>query len=147
MNSIICPISKEKIDNNESRLTVFISVIFMMAFIYTKQPLYMAIATVDTLIRAVFHPKYSPIKIIASSIIDRFTWAPKKIDLAKKVFASRLGMLCGMASLVLFYMDLQSASLIIAGFWMLLAILDSVFDLCVGCIIYTYIVLPIHLKK
>ncbi len=142
MNSIICPVSKEKIDKNESRVTVFISVIFMAAFIYTRHPAYMIFATTDTLIRAVFLAKYSLLSMMASRISRFFNWDAKKTGLAKKIFAARLGMLCGIMSIVLFYLDLELASLAIAGFWMFLAILDSLFDFCVGCIIYTYLILP-----
>ncbi|MFS4449009.1 DUF4395 domain-containing protein [Maribacter sp. 2307UL18-2] len=147
MKSIICPISKEKVDNNQSRATVFISVIFMMVFIYTKNPALLVIATADTFIRAVFHPRYSPMGMIASGILNVLNRQVKKIDLSKKQFASRLGMLCGVTSILLFYLDLELASLTIAVFWMSLAILDSVFDFCLGCIIYTYVVFPFYMKK
>ena len=147
MNSIICPISKKKIDNNGSRITVFISAIFMLAFIYTKHPFYMLIATADTLIRAVFHPRYSPMGMIASGILTLFDRSIKRIDLSKKQFAARLGMLCGIASIILFYLDLEPASLAIAIFWMLLAILDSVGNFCLGCILYTYVVFPFYVKQ
>ncbi|MDN5212985.1 DUF4395 domain-containing protein [Fulvivirgaceae bacterium BMA12] len=147
MNSIICPVSKEKIDNYESRITVFISVIFMAAFIYTRHPAYMVLATTDTLIRAIFFARYSPMRMIASRIRRFFNGDAKKIGLAKKVFAARLGMLCGIISIALFYFNLEWASLAIAGFWMLLAILDSLFDFCLGCVIYTYLILPFHINK
>ncbi len=84
---------------------------------------------------------------MASRILNMVNWDAKKIDLAKKIFASRLGMLCGMISIALFYMDLKTASLTIASFWTLLAVLDSVFDFCLGCIIYSYVVLPFRIKK
>ncbi|WP_040280320.1 DUF4395 domain-containing protein [Psychroserpens damuponensis] len=139
MNTIICPISKEKIDNNVSRVTMFFSVVLMLTFIYTKNPIYILVATTDTLVRAWLNVKYSPIKWLATFIINRAKTSPVYIDLAKKVFASRLGMLCGVASVVLFYLNFESASFIITGFWAFLAILDSVFNFCLGCIIYTYV--------
>ena len=91
--------------------------------------------------------KYSLIKKISSLILQVSNWEVKKIDLAKKIFASRLGMLCGVASVILFYLNMELASLIIAGFWMLLAILDSVFDFCMGCIIYSYVVFPYYKNR
>lgn len=137
MNAIFCPISKKKIDNNVSRLTVFFTVIFMVAFIYTKNPIYMIIATTDTAIRAWLDIKYSPLKWMALKGVNLIKVNPDNIDLAKKTFASRLGMLCGLASVLLYFLGFEWTSLFIAGFWLLLAILDAVFNFCLGCIIYT----------
>jgi len=144
MKNIICPISFEKIDSNVSRFTVLIGVLFIAAFIVTKEPLFMIIATVDTLIRAVFNAKYSPMNLASSKVIGLMKLEKKPIDSGKKIFASRLGMLCGIASLILFYANYEFGALIVAGFWAALAILDSVFNFCVGCIIYNYIVYPFY---
>jgi len=144
MNSIICPISTKRIDNNVSRITVFISVVFMAFFIYTRNPIYMIIVTIDTMIRAVIDVKYSPLKQMSSQAIRVMKWKEELIDLAKKIFASRLGMLCGVASILLFYFELETASFIVAAIWLVLGILDSVFNFCLGCIIYSYLVFPFY---
>ncbi len=148
MNSIICPTGKAQIDNDVSRLTVFGTVLLMGAFLYTRQPAYMIIATLDTVIRGSLVPKYSVISMILSRIFSIFNRRikKKKVSLAKKQFAARLGSLCGVCSVLFFYSGINSAALGLAGFWMVLAILDSVFNLCMGCIIYTYVVFPFYAK-
>ena len=143
-NTIICPISTEKIDSNVSRLSVFITAIFMILYLITLNPVYMAIATFDTMIRGVWDVKYSPVRMMSLRIVQVTKLKPKKINLDKKIFASRLGMLCGIISLILYYFNLEVASLIVAGMWMALAILDSVVDFCLGCIIYSYVVYPFY---
>ena len=147
MRQIICPISTEKIDNNVSRLTVFLNVLLMGIFIVTDNPIYLMLATMDTMIRAVLHTRYSPFKIISSFIIRLSGIQKKPISLAKKVFASRLGIICGLISLGFYYLDMPLVSLSIAAFWMSLSILDSVVNFCLGCIIYSYLVYPFYNRK
>lgn len=137
MNTVFCPISNKKIDNNVSRLTVFFTVTFMTAFIFTRNPIYMIIATTDTAIRAWLDVKYSPLKWMASKAINSIKISPDTIDLAKKTFASRLGMLCGLVSVFFYFLGFEWTSLFVAGFWLLLAILDAVFNFCLGCVIYS----------
>jgi hypothetical protein len=44
-------------------------------------------------------------------------------------------------------LNLSTATIIIIGMWTALAILDSVFDFCVGCLIYNYLVFPFYNNK
>src|ERR1035437_1222963 len=100
-NNLLCPISNEKIDSNVSRLTIFISVILVIIFIFTLQPLFLYIATFDYCMRAFTSGTYSPLRFIAHGINTLLKWEHKMIDKAPKVFASRLGFLCLFASSIL----------------------------------------------
>ena len=84
MKQIICPISTEKIDSNISRLTVFLSVVFMALFLITKQPFYIVFPTFDIAIRAIFSARYSPLTFISTKIVEASKSSPKSIGLAKK---------------------------------------------------------------
>jgi hypothetical protein len=145
--SIVCPISVEKIDSNVSRLTIFFNVVLMGGYLYTLNPIFIGIVSIDYFIRAFLKVKYSPIRFVALQIISALNLEKKTINLAQKVFASRLGVLCAVSSLVLYIMDLHTASLIIAGILMVLSTLDSVFNFCVGCLIYNLFVLPFYKEK
>ena len=147
MKNIVCPISTKRIDSNVSRLTIFMNVILMGFFLATQQPTFIIIVAVDYFIRAVMDTKYSPIRLLASIIIKTVGLKEKLIDLAPKVFASRLGFLCALTSSVLVLLDYTAASLIIAGVLMILSIMDSLFNFCVGCMIYHYLVYPRFKEK
>ena len=147
MNSIVCPISIEKIDSNVSRLTVFMNVVFLVLFVATQNPVFITIVAADYLIRAAFDMKFSPIRFIAVKIIGLMRLEKKETGLAPKVFASRLGVLCAAVAVVLFLTGYTLASVIVAWGLLVLGFLDAVFDLCVGCLIYNYIVLPWSRKK
>jgi hypothetical protein len=44
----------------------------------------------------------------------------------------------------LFLLQLYTASMIVAGILVFLALLEFAFGICVGCILYTYFVLPMY---
>lgn len=147
MKAIVCPISTEKIDSNVSRLTVFLNVLLMGIFIYSRNPIYISIVALDYFIRATLKVEYSPIRFVALNFIKLFNLKKKPINLAQKIFASRLGLICAIAALSLQLLGYSTMALIIAGFLMILSIMDSVFNFCVGCIIYNFLVLPFYQKK
>lgn len=147
MNSIICPISSERIDSNVSRLTVFFNVVLMMLFVLTLQPVFALIVAIDCFIRAALDMKYSPFRRLSQVIINRLNLKKKPIDLAQKIFASRLGFLCAIAAAILTLTGYTTASIYVAVFLMILSILDSVFNFCVGCLIYNYVVYPFYKNK
>lgn len=147
MNAIICPVSSEKIDSNVSRLTVFINVVSLAAFLLTLNPVFGYIVAIDYFIRAFLSGKYSPLRFISLQTIKALRLTEKPINIAQKIFASRLGFLCILASVVLLHLQFILAAYIVGGMLLVLAIADSVFDLCVGCLIYNYIVYPFYSKK
>ncbi len=143
-NNMVCPISVEKIDSNISRTTVFFNVLLMVVFLISYNPIFAIIVAADYFIRAVFKPKYSPLRYIAALIIGSLSLKSKPINLAPKVFASRLGMLCAVASVVFYFTDMYWASVSVMGLLMVLSFADSVLNFCVGCLIYNYIVYPFY---
>jgi len=147
MKSLVCPISTQMIDSNVSRLTVFLNVILMALFIITLNPLYIIVVAIDYLIRAAFDIKYSPMRFIASSGIGLLNLEKKPINAAPKIFASRLGFVCALASASLILMGFTLASTIIVGLLMVLSIMDSIFNFCVGCLIYNYLVYPFYKNR
>lgn len=147
MKGIVCPISVEKIDSNVSRLTVFINVVLMGMFLYSQNPLFIGIVSIDYFIRAVLKVEYSPIRFFAFYIISALNVKKKPINLAPKIFASRLGLICAIAAVILQLLGYTAGAVITAGLLMVLSIMDSVFNFCVGCVIYNYIVYPFYKKK
>ena len=142
--SIICPISSEKIDSNTSRLTVFLNVLLMAGFLVTLNPVLIIIVSIDYFVRAALDIKFSPIRFVAHGIVNVMKLKKKPINLAQKIFASRLGFLCAFSSSILIILGYSTASIIIAVILMSLAIMDSVFNYCVGCLIYNYLVYPFY---
>ena len=146
-NQIICPISNEKTDSNTSRLTVFINVMLMALFIASSHPVFIIIVSFDYFIRAALSIRYSPVRAISLKVTEVLHVAKKPIDLAPKIFASRLGTLCAVAAVVLYFSEQVFASFIVTGLLLVLSVMDSVFNFCVGCLIYNYLVFPFYKNK
>lgn len=147
MKNLICPISNEKIDSYVSQLTIFISVVLVVTFMLTQQPLYLYIAALDYCIRAFGNSRYSPLRLIAIGISKLIQWKPKMIDKAPKVFASRLGFLCLLAATIFFSVNMPVAAIGIAAMATSLFLLDALGIVCVGCLIYHHIVFPYFNKS
>ncbi len=143
-SEIVCPISNVKVDGNVNRLTAFIVVIFLALYLYTSNPYFMIIAAMDYFIRAFVNHRYSPLRLIARGVSNLIHLPKKEINVAPKIFASRLGFLCAFASVIFFYVGMPTASIIITIILSSLAIMDSVFNYCVGCLIYNTLVFPFY---
>lgn len=143
LNDVICPVSNVRIDNNVSRLTVFFNVILLALFITTHTPYFVILCAVDYAIRVVGQAQYSPMRWLAVNTANVLKWPVNMTDQAPKMFAARLGLLFS-ASSVLFLTVSLPVSLVLGGILLVFATLDSVFDFCVGCLTYTYLVLPFY---
>jgi hypothetical protein len=143
MKTLICPVSNKKVDSTISRLTIFFIVVLLLLFILTQQPAFAILAAVDYSLRASWNGEYSPLRLLLGSPIVKSLKVPEKmVQAAPKVFASRLGFLCALAASVLSLLGYITAAQVVAGLLAGLAFMDSVFNLCMGCMIYNYIVFP-----
>lgn len=143
LDDVICPISFVKIDNHISRLTVFFNAVLLALYIWTGIPLFVFVVALDYGIRAVWNPQFSALRWVAAKAIGVSGMAPKLIDQAPKLFASRVGFLFAITSALLAPVS-PSASAIVAAVLLVFTVLDSVFDFCVGCMTYYYVVLPFY---
>jgi len=143
LDNVICPISNIKVDNNVSRLTVFFNAVLLALFVTTHIPYFVILAAFDYSVRVAGYPQYSPMRWIAAKIASGLKWSIALKDQAPKAFAARLGLLFSAGSALFLFSSLP-VSLILAGILLVFTTLDSVFDFCVGCLTYTYVVLPFY---
>lgn len=115
----------------------------MGVFILTLNPVWIFIVSFDYCIRAFVGLKYSPVRLVAVNIIKVIGLNKKLINLAPKIFASRLGFICAFTASILIALQFYTISLMVAGLLMILSIMDSLFNICVGCLIYNYLVYPL----
>lgn len=146
INNLICPISKEKVDSDVSRLTVFINAVLMIWFIISLTPVFLYVVTVDYGIRAMGYNRYSPLGLIASLVMKLVGGKTKMVDKAPKMFASRLGFICAALGTIFISFGSPIVSIGIIVLFTILTISDSVFNLCVGCLIYHKVVFPFYNK-
>jgi hypothetical protein len=142
MKTLICPLSTMRVDRNVVRITGLMMAAMIALYAITGQIIFVIVIAVDYLIRAFTPMRYSPFSWTACQIARLLKLDPKPIDKAPKIFAARVGFLFALATVVLYFV-FPVASLVVGLALMSFALLESVFDFCVGCVVYTYIVLPV----
>ncbi|MCB0164051.1 MAG: DUF4395 domain-containing protein [Anaerolineae bacterium] len=146
MQTLICPISFQRISNNVVRITGFMMALMIALFAATGLNYFLIIITIDYFIRAFTGLKYSPFSWIGHQLAATINRPDKHIDKGPKLFAARVGFLFAAAATGLFYL-FPSVSLTVALVLMGFATLESVFDICVGCLVYSHMVFPIFGNK
>ncbi len=142
MKTLICPISTQRINRHVVRLTGFMMASMISLYLLTGNITFILAIVLDYFIRAFTNFPYSPFSWLAMQIVSQFNWPTRQIDKAPKIFAARVGWLFAAATAVLYFVSVP-VSIIVGATLMTFALLESIFDFCVGCIVYTYIVLPL----
>ena len=146
MKSLICPVSPLRVNENTARITGFVMATLIAVYAGTGSIVFVIVIALDYAVRAFTRLKYSPASWLAAQLV-RFMKLPEiTIDKAPKMFAARVGFLFALASALLFLVS-PIASLVVALTLMGFAVLESLFNLCVGCLVYTFIVFPIFHRK
>lgn len=141
MNKLICPISDEKINKVVVRQTGFLVAVLSIIYAFTFNPWILVFLGIDFVIRAFSIFRFSPLSFISCGIVIILKTKPVMIDKAPKIFAARVGLLFTIVGGVLFFIT-PVISMIVILLLSLFATMESLFDFCVGCVVYTYIVLP-----
>lgn len=135
----ICPITDERINERIARANAFITLSLVVAFILTDIKLLLIILIADFLLRGFLKGKYSPVKKASGWIIRLINPTPKYINAGPKQFAAKIGFVLSVAVLTLFILQLFTISFIVAGILIFFSFLESVFGICVACIIYPFL--------
>ena len=146
MQNLVCPISDQRVNEQVTRLNAMFAIgIIVLAFILNSVFLFIFLMT-DFFIRAFTEIKFSPISFASHSLSNALNLPVKLIDKAPKIFAARLGFLMTAAIASLFIFSLNIASIVMASMLIFFAGLEFLFAICVGCLIYSYLILPFHKK-
>ncbi len=144
MKHLVCPISAEKINEQITRINALLTVLFIVAGFVFQSVLFFVFLLADFYIRAFTQLKYSPISFVSAKLANALNLDKKPIAKAQKIFAARLGFVMTLAISILLYFNLVTAAIVIGGILVFFATLEFAFAICVGCIIYTYFVLPLY---
>ena len=146
MKQIVCPISDERINEHVTRLNAFFGVLIVVAGFVFNSVIFFLFLLADFYIRAFTKVKFSPISYISISMANAFNLDNKSTDKAPKIFAARLGFLMTLTIIFLFLFELKTAALVVGGILAFFATLEFALAVCMGCIMYTYLILPFYRK-
>jgi hypothetical protein len=133
---------ESRINENVVRLVAFFVLVFGLATIATGWfilPLYLSI---DFLLRAFTNIK-PPFALVASQIAKALHLEVKPIYAAPKKFAAAIGFVFSVVITALLITGFLDTARVVTGVLVLFATLESVFSICAGCYVYSWIVAPL----
>lgn len=146
MRGLICPISPLRMNENVARITAFLIASLVILYMVTLSPYIPLFLIADFYIRGFTTLKYSPLSWLAATISNALKLPVIMTGKAKKIFSARVGFLFTLAIVILFYVNPLS-SIVVGGILVIFALLESLLNICVGCLVYTYFVFPWFTQK
>ena len=144
IKQLICPISNEYINERVTRMNALLSVLLIITGIVFNAVIFMAFLTADFYTRAFSNAKYSPISYVSYRMVNALNLNKKEIDKAPKIFAARIGFLMSLTITLLMLLQFNTAVYFVGGILIFFASLEFALAICMGCILYTYLVLPFY---
>ncbi|WP_316736441.1 DUF4395 domain-containing protein [Pedobacter aquatilis] len=134
-----CPISAERINENVVRIIAFM--VAMKAIFCISFSNYWAILflTFDFGMRAFTTGKLSLLKFIAIKISKGMGLNPKMTDLGPKKFAATMGFIFCLLITATFMFNFLEGTIILTSIMIVFALLESLFAVCIGCYVYTFL--------
>jgi hypothetical protein len=132
----VCPISFRRIDSNIARGISSLVVLFTMLLIITQNSMFAFILLFDFVMRTLRYTHLSPFYTISKFILTGWGIAPKLCDESPKRFALYLGLGISLSLLVFYMGNFILLATIISIVLLFCALLESLFDFCIGCKIY-----------
>ncbi len=141
IKSLICPTSTVRVNESVVRLVALTVAVLAALYAFTGNWSLILLLAVDFYIRAFTSLRYSPISWLASQLRERLHLPVVMIDKAPKIFAARVGFLFSVVILLLAFVHPPS-SVIISLVLVVFALLEALLNICVGCLVYSYVVYP-----
>jgi hypothetical protein len=144
--NLVCPVSAERGRQDVVRLTAFGVALLAAAYLLTRVVWIPIFLLADFLARASGRRAWSPLGRLAHALVARSGRASVAIDLAPKQFAARVGTLFALGMTVT-HAAAPTAALALAGVLTAFALLESVGNVCVGCLVYSYVMMPLVRRR
>lgn len=144
LKQLVCPISEERINERVTRFNALFGILLLIAGFVSESVILPAMLMADFYIRAFTKARFSPISYISYQMTNMLNLDKKVIDKAPKIFAARVGFLMTSLITLLMLFGLSSGARIFGGVLVFFASLEFALAICMGCIMYTYVVLPFY---
>jgi hypothetical protein len=145
-STLICPVSNEKVNESVVRITAGIICMVSIIGLLIGNEYVFAFLAVDFSLRAFTNGNYSLLKYLAIQLQAVVGFKQQLIDAAPKKFAAGLGIWFCAIIAVLLHTQFFIAASILASIIIALSFLEAAFAVCVGCWVYSFLVLPLKRK-
>lgn len=143
MSELTCPISDERVDENTTRIVAAITIIIgLPALYFSAYPVFILLG-IDFGIRAFTKGDYSLLRNAGKALSVALSLPKKPIDAAPKKFAAGVGLAFSITIAITQFAALANTALFFGAVLLVCAFLEAALAYCVGCVVYSYIVLPV----
>jgi len=144
LKQLVCPISVERINERVTRINAIFAILLLIVGFVSDNVIFPAILMADFYIRGFIKVKFSPMSYVSFQMTNVLQLNKKVVDKAPKVFAARLGFLLTFIITLLMLFGFNTVALMVGGVLVFFASLEFALAVCMGCIIYTYLILPFY---
>ena len=142
-----CPISTRRVDSNMVRIISFQVALFTVILLFTQESIFAVVLLFDFFMRTIRRSNFSPFHLVATFILTGWGIAPKLCDESPKRFAMYLGLVTSLFLVVFYAAGFSTFATAITVILLICALLETLFDFCIGCKIYYAIQIMSSLKK
>jgi len=132
----VCPISTRRVDSNMVRGISFQVALFTVILLITKESAFAFVLLFDFLMRTLRKPQLSPFHLVSKFVLDGWGIAPKLCDESPKRFALYMGLVTSLFLVVFYAAGFTTFATAITIVLLICALLETLFDFCIGCKIY-----------
>lgn len=147
MKNVVCPISAERVPEHLPRITALLVICLLGTYLFTGYVLVLMFLFIDFIIRGAGYSRFSILHVAANGVSKILNIRSELIDKAPKLFAARLGAVMIGVAVVFEFATIPGASIIIAIMLGVFASLECVFNFCLGCYVYNFLVLPVFSRN
>ncbi len=134
-----CPISGYEVDEKIARANAFIVFMSTLLINFTHVKWLAFVLCIDYFLKGFVGMKYSPLGGISRMLLHRFHIKPFFINAGPKIFAAKIGFVCSLF-ISIFYLSAHPTAMMVVGIMLMgCSFLESFFNFCVGCKMYTVI--------
>jgi len=146
-DSITCPISTDRINENAARTVAFFVIFLTLVGLYFNSwPLFLVLG-LDFGLRAFGPGQFSLLRQTARWFTQLLNLPEKPTDAAPKRFAAGIGWGFSLVIAGLIALQWFSSAAIVAGVLMFCALLEGTWGFCLGCVAYSTLVRPFLKEK
>jgi hypothetical protein len=124
------------VNEKVARTVAGLVVLLTMAVLVLQSAWLLGALALGFWLRVLFGPRVSPFALLASRVIAPRLGPPKLVPGPPKRFAQGIGAALSTAALISYYLGAPTLSWVLVGMITIAAFLESVFAICLGCLIF-----------
>lgn len=134
--SYSCPITFEKVDSTVSRFNSFLVSIFLIYYLVTFNEYILYFLFIDFIIRSFAKKDYSLLFLISRALKKGLGFKSRPYDGGAKMLAGYFGILFLVLLIIANFLSLSLFTYGVGAIFLGCALLDVLFNYCVGCKVY-----------